>query len=139
MTIAAFIRQVVTGVFLLVAFAVLGCGEAPPKMSAVAGKVNLDGAPMEQGEIFLSGQGTVITQTLAITKGEFKGEIVPGTYTVQIFSYVEVPPTPDATGYVPPDPIRNNVIPAQWNTGSTLSAVIPDGGKTDLSFDITSK
>lgn len=117
----------------------VGCGEAGPKLCDIKGNVSLDGSPMAEGEVLLSAEGSVVTQTLPISGGEFSGQIQPGTYRVQVFQYVEIAPTPDATGYVPPDPIRRNVIPPQWNTASTLTEVIPDSGKQDITLAITSK
>jgi len=115
-----------------------GCTPAvpkPPPIAMVKGKVQLNGKPMPNGEI----EFEVIAQpakSLKIEDGVFSGEVFVGKNTVRIHVYKEGPPSstdPEKK------PSKMESLPAQYNTKSALSTDVPEGGASDLNWDVTSK
>ncbi|HZZ78743.1 MAG TPA: hypothetical protein VFE62_09510 [Gemmataceae bacterium] len=103
-------------------------------MAKVAGKVNLDGAPMKSGEIEFDAPAQP-PRIMKIEDGVFSGEAFATKNTVRLHMYKEGPPAstdPDKK------PMKLEVLPDKYNAKSILSAEVPAGGATDLKFDATS-
>lgn len=131
--------KMIVGCFAIGCLVLVGCGEPPPVVAPVKGMVTLDGNPMPVGEILFRGQGTPNSMTLNVNAGEFAGDVQPGKYKIEVYSYTMIQPTADATGYMPSEPIKQNTIPPQWNTMSVVVIDVPQGGKEDFKFAVTSR
>lgn len=77
--------------FLFCLFAGTGCsrkidpGPANPDPIEISGKLTLNGRPVSGVNIFFQTTGTAGTQaSMSVKNGEFKGVIMPGTYTYSI-------------------------------------------------------
>ena len=119
---------------LFVALCAIGCGKSGPASSHVTGTVTLDGQPVEQGEVlFRPSEGGGTPYACPIAAGKFEGDVAPGAKRVEINA------TGD-TGKTAPDgmPEYKNLIPAKYNTETTLTADIADGSNDPLTFDLTS-
>jgi hypothetical protein len=114
-----------------------GCTPAvpkPPPAATVKGTVRLDGKPMKSGDI----EFEIVAQpskTLKIEDGVFSGEVFAGKNTVRIHIYKNGPPIP-----TDPEkkPMKIESLPEKYNLKTTLSADVPEGGKSDLKFEATS-
>lgn len=123
----------------------IGCGADTGGRVPVAGKVTLDGQPLERGSIEFHPSGSDGTMTGSVIEdGEFSIPATqgakPGSYSVKIYATgdtVEVepdqPPGPEGEGA-----ISEELIPPKYNRNTELTADIGDGGTEDLSFDLTS-
>jgi len=106
----------------------------------VAGKVTLDGTPLDTGTISfdpVDGNGTKAGAT--VTNGEFaipleKG-LPPGTYTVRLFSAASGGPADTMPGEAP---VQKERIPPAWNTSSKEEVVVKEGADNVFSFDVKS-
>ena len=122
--------------------ALAGCnGQSGPKVATlcdVSGTVDLDGQPMADGEISFSKPGAGPT-IIAVKDGKFAGKTSAGEKRVEIRKYIPGKPIMmgDKPSLTPPDP--ENILPAKYNAESKLTATIPDAGKNDLKFEVTSK
>jgi hypothetical protein len=113
-----------------------GCksSSSGPNLVAVKGTVNLDGKPMEGGEIrFIApGQPAVVIE---IKSGAFSGKAPAGKNTVEVVWDQDGPANP----MDPSTRIKVNTVSPQFSgPNSTLSADVPAGGASDLKFDVTS-
>ena len=109
-----------------------GCS-APPTARPVTGKVLVDQVPMAEGEASFSrpGEAPVILQ---VKSGAFAGVVPLGKCRVELRSFREAPPPPGA-----PRGAMVNVLPAKFNTASTLTAEVRGDGPNEFSFSIQSK
>jgi hypothetical protein len=115
----------------------------------VAGTVTLDGQPVATGTIrFIptrpDSSGFAVERGDSINNGKFSISrdvgLVPGTYRVSINSVNTTGERPKADvgpGRVPR--AAWELIPFKYNAQSTLSVDVPEGGITDLRFDLRSK
>lgn len=121
-----------------------GVGGDDPSRVSVAGKVLLDGKPLESGTIrFLSkssfpqahvGVSLVEDGGYSITK---TGSLIPGIYEVQIRSYAQEPKPSEIkkdADTVPPSE-RPRVSP-RYNDQSVLEVNIGHGGLSKFDFDL---
>jgi len=103
-------------------------------MVKVSGTVNLDGKPMEGGEIRFSVPGQPV-RSIEIKSGAFSGETFVGKNLVQVVWEKEGPPNP----MDPNSKLKvNTVSPRFAGVDSPLSADIGKDGAKDLKFDVTS-
>src|SRR5262245_36710766 len=105
-----------------------------PTLVPVKGTVNLDGKPMEGGEIrfVVTGQPAVVIE---IKGGTFSGKAPVGKNTVEVVWDQDGPPNP----MDPSTRIKVNTVAVQFSgANSILSADVPSAGATDLKFDVTS-
>ena len=128
-----------------------GCGESDglPR-EAVSGTVSVEGKPLKTGlitflpaspETTTQGGGPVVEGKYSMTRSQ---GIVPGKYKVIISSPEDTPEkfpdagrNNDAPG-MPPIPAKE-VIPAQYNNKSLLTADVVEGGKNVFDFNLTAK
>jgi hypothetical protein len=128
-----------------------GCGDdagGPPR-EALSGTVNLDGRPLPDGVIQLiptsAREGTV--GGASIKDGTFSIDrregLAPGEYRVVINSRAgggSPARTPDeAPGLLEASDSARDLIPAQYNTNSTLKAVIKAGTPNAIEISLKSK
>lgn len=127
----------------LAVVSLVGCGGQ--QNAPVEGRVTLDGRPLPNATVTLSqlratdpGPFTGTTDaegkfTLASADKQQTGS-APGEYMVMITT-VKTPAGADE--YTPP-PTEKEIVPGQWRNGSQRFTV-PEDGKTDVTFDMTSR
>jgi hypothetical protein len=123
-----------------------GCGrDNPLGRKAISGKVTLDGAPLEQGNIEFHPMFEGGVQSGGrITGGSYsipphEGVIV-GKYRVSISDFVPTPPLPP--GHMPGDPIPPSPkpkVPAEWNSNSRHTVEVKKEGPFTFDFEIVTK
>lgn len=123
-----------------------GCGGDPLGRQSLSGSVSFDGAPLDKGTINFSPIDTAAAATGGpIAAGKFAFErqkgLPAGKYRVSINA-----PKPGTGGTVvegamPGDPIAppQELIPAEWNTGSQQVVEVSGSGANEFNFDIKSK
>jgi hypothetical protein len=123
-----------------------GCGrENPLGRKAISGKVTLDGAALDQGNIefhpmFEGGVqsgGRITSGSYSIPAHE---GVLVGKYRVSISDFVPTPPLPP--GHMPGDPIPPSPkpkVPAEWNSNSQHTVVVKKEGPFIFDFEIITK
>jgi hypothetical protein len=109
----------------------LGCGGGGPKEYPVTGTVTFDGQPVEQGEIIFFPSDMGKPYASAIVSGKFECRVPVGEHRVEITATRESP-TPASDGL----PNYESYIPAEYNTESTLTASVADGGDNTFTFEL---
>lgn len=119
-----------------------GCGGPSyegAKRGAVSGTVTLDGNPLPYGSILFMAQDARMTSAViqdgAYAIPEEQGPNV-GECTVQITGYAQAPVSGETADDNAPAP--QQIVPPQYNTGSTLKVTIA-AGPNKHDFDLTSK
>lgn len=131
---------------LLLAGALSGCGGSNPLgRKAISGTVTLDGAPLPHGSInFQPLQGGGVPSGAAIADGKFsipaeKG-LPAGKYRVTINAAEPGTGGLDASGLPgEPGPPPRELIPAMYNTQSTLTADVGDNKSYAFTYKLKSK
>lgn len=123
----------------------VGCGNSGPQRFAVSGRVTLDGAPIENGEILLRpDQATKApTTAAAIENGAYaipaeRGPLA-GTYVIVITAERKTGKKVQAEmiGSETTDQYEQ-YLPRKYNDASTLSTTI-GSSRDDLNFELRSK
>jgi hypothetical protein len=125
---------------VVAAIAISGCdsGHKPLEITEVSGTVNLDGKPLPEGEVMLVNSAGEPPDVLPVINGEFSGPARMGPMRVEIRAYRpgKTPTTPiPAESQVGPE----NYLPARFNSTTTLTAEVTDGGLKPARFDVQSK
>jgi hypothetical protein len=117
---------------------VLSCApppNGPPPAAGVKGTINMDGKPVPSGEIHFGMLGAP-PHVVPISAGRFAGEAPIGKCKVEVFIYVEGPPSEK----YPTMPTKTNIVPEKyWGPNTSLEATVNAGGGNELKFEITSK
>lgn len=135
-----------------------GCGESEPEetqsLSPVSGAVTLDGEPLTYASVQFHPQagGDAQATYFGTTDMEGKYELAsprgrpgaePGVYTVTISKFAQADGSPLPADADAPEFAALGVehMPPKYNdpAQSELRATIPEGGKTDLNFPLTSE
>ena len=119
---------------------VSGCGDSGPKRppaTTVEGTVQLDGAPLEEGELSLMVEGQP-DMRLPIKAGKFSGNALSGDNTVRIYAYKTTEPIM-MNGTPVGDPVKVNIIAEEYNDKSTLKEKVAAGGAKGLKYDVKKK
>ena len=96
-----------------------------------------DGKPLAEGEIlFLAVNGQAV-DSLPIANGSFSGSVSVGPQRVQLAVYTTVKRS--LLPAEPPVEAQENMLPAKYHTGSTLTAEIKPDTNPPLSFDLKSE
>lgn len=136
----------------VVGLMVIGCsgevGDDKPR-EPVSGTVTLDGQPLPEGIILFAPSGgpgeAVASATGKIENGQFsipraQGP-VPGKYKVSI-SHTDQPEGRIKIELKKPGKktaSTKELIPAEYNSQTKLTAEIPKGGRSDLKYELKSK
>ena len=123
---------------------VCGVGGDDPSRVSVAGTLMLDGKPLESGTIrfFMTSPSEQIHVGVSLVEnGEYaissSGELVPGTYLVQIRSSAqeEIPTSSKRNAHdIPPD--QSIRVPSRYNDESVLRVTIHSRGLSKFDFDL---
>jgi len=128
------------GVFAVIAvsLSLLLCGCGNDGMVYVSGTVTFDGQPIEEGRItFRNKDGSGPAYSTPIKQGEYSLPCAPGDMKVEIIASRLIPGkfgTQNGT----PEPMGEMYIPKQYNTATTLTAVV-NGSSQEIPFDLRSK
>jgi len=116
-----------------------GCSSGPKEESTVkvTGEVQLDGKPMNDGEIIFVGESGTVPNVIPIQNGTFAGTATPGKKTVKIHAYRTGKPPPTATDSV--GEFKENYIPDRFNVNSKLTAEVTASGVNPSKFEVQSK
>ena len=126
---------------LIVVACISGCGKKDgPETVKVAGTVNWNGEKLEAGDIqFIPATNPSAKPYAArIEKGAFALELEPGPKKVMITSSRDVPGKTIKDAIGKESPVREQFIPAKYNTSTTLQQSI-ERPTSDLKFDLTEK
>ncbi len=115
-------------------FLLVGCGPPTSETHTVQGTVTFDGAAVAEGDIiFRDGAGQTRSYGGKILDGEFSFESSPGSKIVEISAMREVPGEMDTSNPGEEIPLREQYIPATYNTETTLTAeVSAESGSIDF-------
>ena len=122
--------------------ATVGCGRGSGLgVRPVAGSVTVDGVPLAEGRITLTGlTGDTRGFSARIDRGRYRIEAFPGKARVAITALRDVPGEMISGGPGTPDmPRREQFIPARYNDQTELEIDIPPTGIRGLDFDLSSK
>jgi hypothetical protein len=136
------------GVLLMCALAAVGCGGGGVSLEPVEGRVTLDGAPLVNASVHLTPKDPAALQDkdrqgpfggMTDDQGMFElggpenpgGGVPAGAYTLGITTQINTSGDENA-----PLPVER-VPPPHSSPGVDFE--VPDGGKTDANFELTSK
>lgn len=115
-----------------------GCApekEAAAPAAKIKGTINMDGKPIPSGEVHFGMVG-VPPAVLQIVDGTFSGEVPIGKNKVEVFIFVEGPPSEKYRGVA----TTKNIVPEKyWGPHTALEAMVKASGTEDFKFNITSK
>jgi len=127
----SFGRVVFFGALLVLA----GCGG--PQTAEVSGKVDYDGKPLPEGEIYFVGEGKA-PEILPIKDGNYSGKVTTGKKKVEIYAYKEGKPLPKNTpGAAEAGTPKVNYIPPQYNTSSKTYEEVKAGGPNTFTYSVS--
>jgi hypothetical protein len=143
-----FIVSFVVAAWLLV---VAGCGERPPRVAAVAGRVTLDGKPLGKASVTFVPMATKenqnpgpTAQALTDADGRYQLSVdvatpgaVVGKCRIYITTLLSDPAADDRDAGGPVRKVRDKV-PSKYNLGTELQFEVPPGGTDQANFDLTS-
>lgn len=112
-----------------------GCGAKGPVDYPVSGKVTWEGKPIPTGHIsFMPTDASgVAPDSGTISNGTFDFRAKPGPKRIEIRADRDLGPPDKYMGGTP----REQYIPLHYNDKSTLTADVPEGGKSDYEFALT--
>jgi hypothetical protein len=124
--------------FALAIIGSFGCSSSqrkgPAPTAPVKGTVTMDAKPLRTGEIHFGILGYP-PQISQITNGTYSGEAPIGKNQVEIYIYVDGPPSPKNPGV----PTKINTSPPRyWGRKTTLAAEVAADGANEFKFDLTS-
>jgi hypothetical protein len=115
-----------------------GCAPSvpkPPPLATAQGMVYLDGKPMKSGEIEFETSAQP-PKLLKIEDGAFSGEVFAATNTVRFHMYK---PGPPASTDPEKKPTKTEALPARYNKKSAWTIDVPEGGVSNLKYEVTSR
>ncbi len=119
-----------------------GCGKARgPDRYPVAGTVTLGGQPLPDGEVYFRIPSTGAIEVLPVKDGSFEGLAAAGRHRVEIYRFEQPQPTEAVLAGLDEmakvlAKAKRNLIPAAYNTGSTLEADVRPDQANRLEFSL---
>jgi hypothetical protein len=125
---------------LLISVVCLGCGSSDDGREALSGTVNFQGKPLAQGSIEFAAKDGSSQTGATIADGKFsvpasKG-LAPGSYTVRIYASSETESEPGPPGPESMRQVAKELIPAEFNSNSTLTREVKKEGDNEFDFEI---
>jgi len=130
-------KRLVPLLLFLFVVGVVGCTKGPtgPALAKVSGTVNLDGKPMQDGEVRFEVAGQP-SKIIPVKDGAFSGDVYSGKNRVDVVWEKDGGPNP-MDPKLPP--IKVNVVDPKFSgMNSPFSVEVPSSGKTDMNFDVPS-
>lgn len=114
---------------------VLGCNSSPSEV-LVTGNVSYQGTPVQTGEIvFADAVGSAPSSYSPIKDGKYELRTMPGAKQVRIVAKRETGKVLEgAMGAQIPETV--DLIPAQYNTNTTLTARVAEGKNPPIDFTL---
>jgi hypothetical protein len=114
----------------------LGCAPAVSTVP-IQGKVTLDGQPLEKGDILFTHSDPQFGQEAGqIANGAYTANVHPGANKVAIRATREVP---GKFGPMGTEPLLEDIIPAKYNSATTLNIDVTKEKKDGYDFAMESK
>lgn len=115
----------------------IGCGEKTtgPKLYRVAGIVNFAGEPLKTGELVIRTTDGKHAAGSTIDNGKFKFDAPAGMSIIEVTSTRDVPGEFREENPGEKVPVKEQFIPAKYNTESTLKLEVK-GNVNDVKFDL---
>lgn len=137
------IRIAVCGV--VTALLVAGCSESQgPAKHRVSGIVSLAGKPMPDGEVYFRMPATGAIEVFPVKAGAFQGAAAAGRHRVEIYRFQQ--PQLTLAELERMDPMakalateKKNLLPAEYNTRSSLEADVQPGQQNRFEFALGGK
>ena len=125
--------------FAVASLLLIGCAETSgPETQTVTGSVTFDGTPVTEGQIiFRDAAGQTRSCGGPIEDGKYSFDASPGSKKVEITAMRDVPGKMDTSNPGVEVPLREQYIPAKYNTKSTLTAEV--SGPDPINFELTSE
>ncbi|MEW4563872.1 hypothetical protein AB1K70_15160 [Bremerella sp. JC770] len=127
----------------LVAILLVGCSNPNGHRAPVSGQVTLDGDPLAEGSILFTPMGEGPSAGGDIKNGHYdlSQALGPahGKYRVQISAWKPLGKTVHDEASARDDEILISIIPAKYNTKSTLEVEVIQDGENTFDFDLASK
>ena len=114
----------------------VGCGQSGPKTYPVSGTVTLDGAPLQNGKIFLVDPDMRLDSDVGdIVDGRFEFRAKPGMKRVELRAVRETGEISHFGG-----PVTEEALPAHYNSASELTEeVTSDARQNVYTFQLESE
>jgi hypothetical protein len=118
-----------------------GCNsKSPTGRYTVSGTVTFQGKPLDQGTIEFAPEGGGAASGTVITGGAYtvpeRQGLRPGSYQVRIYSSDAAATGPASEFPGQATQVAKERIPIQYNSKSTLTAKVQEGGSNQFNFDI---
>ena len=127
-------RNFATLAMSLIPLAFGGCGSGDGK-AKISGTVSFDGQPIPEGYITFTPQGTGAPDAGQNKDGKFTLRAIPGKHRIQVEASRPKGPIIPSMGVA----LREEYIPARYNSESTLSEEVKSGGNNVFEFNLTSQ
>ncbi len=137
-------RVIGLGAALAALVGLAGCGDEGPTRESVAGKVSLDGKPLDSGTITFVPLDGATASVVEVRDGAFQTDRAsgpaPGRYQVEIIAI-------EATGKKIPNPDfpsatideERDLIPPRYNIKSELTAEVKPNADNAFQFELSSR
>lgn len=126
-------RRLLSLVGCLCVLSLTSCAGSSPT-AEVSGQVKYDGKLLPDGEILFYGQDGKAPEQLVIKDGSFSGRVTVGKKRVEINAYR--PGTRSETDEPGAEPPKENYIPAQYSSESTLAEEIRADRPNTFTYDL---
>lgn len=116
---------------------IAGCTskEAPTPVAKINGSITIDMRPVPTGELHFVMPG-IPPRVMQITNGAFSGDAPVGENKVEVFIYVEGPPSEKYGG----ERTKINSVPERyWGPNTSLMANVTASGPNEFQFNITAR
>jgi hypothetical protein len=114
----------------------VGCAPATTTVS-IQGNVTLDGQPLEKGDILFTHSDPQFGQEAGkIVGGAYTANVHPGANQVSIRATREVP---GKFGPMGTEPELEDIVPAKYNSATTLNVDVTKEKKKGYDFELQSK
>lgn len=121
---------------LTLGFFLLGCAPAVTTVP-IQGKVTIDGQPLEKGDILFTHADPQHGQEAGkVANGAYTANVHPGANKVSIRATREVP---GKFGPMGTEPLLEDIVPAKYNSATTLNVDVTKEKKDGYDFALESK
>ncbi len=115
-----------------------GSGEDGPQTVPVSGLVTWEGAPVDDGDIaFVPAEPSLAQEGGRISEGHFEMQAKPGKNTIRITASRVVPGQTSTGAHGEELPVKEQFIPAKYNSSSELTVEVSEAGPNEFSFNLT--
>jgi hypothetical protein len=131
----SFVRRVLLAACVISFVGCGGGGKPGPKLYHVAGVVNFTGAPLKEGDMVVRSADGKHAAGATISDGKFQFDAPAGASIVEIKAMRDIPGEFREENPGEKVPVKEQYIPAKYNSESTLKLEIK-GDVKDVKFDL---